>query len=56
MIPAFGVYACTVQVDEKTYVEYESGNIDLPFSFIHKCALAFGIELTEENKKQFYIS
>ncbi|MBR6570636.1 MAG: AMP-binding protein, partial [Clostridia bacterium] len=35
------------QVDEKTYVEYESGSIDLPFSFIHKCALAFGIELTD---------
>ena len=35
------------QVLEATYVEYESGVIDLPFSFIHKCALAFGIELTD---------
>ena len=39
--------AIRTQVDEKTYVEYETGNIDLPFSFIHKCALAFGIELTD---------
>ena len=35
------------QVTEPVYVEYESGNVDLPFSFIHKCALAFGIELTD---------
>ena len=26
--------AIRTQVDEKTYVEYETGNIDLPFSFI----------------------
>ncbi len=29
------------------YREYEGGQTDLPFTFIHKCALAFGIELTE---------
>ena len=34
-----------VSVDE--YISYESGNADIPFTFIHKCALAFGIELTE---------
>jgi len=39
--------AIRTQVTEPTYVEYESGKIDLPFSFIHKCALAFGIELTD---------
>ena len=39
--------AIRTQVTEETYVEYESGLIDLPFSFIHKCALAFGIELTD---------
>jgi len=39
--------AIRTQVEEATYVEYETGLIDLPFSFIHKCALAFGIELTD---------
>ena len=39
--------AIRTQVTEENYVEYETGNIDLPFSFIHKCALAFGIELTD---------
>ena len=29
------------------YREFEGGQTDLPFTFIHKCALAFGIELTE---------
>ena len=33
-----------VSVDE--YKAYESGQKDLPFTFIHKCALAFGIELS----------
>ena len=41
------------QMAEKTelsveiYNQYESGNADLPFSFVHKCAKAFGLELTE---------
>ncbi|MDD5898444.1 MAG: AMP-binding protein [Clostridia bacterium] len=39
--------AIRTQVTEPTYVEYENGTVDLPFSFIHKCALAFGIELTD---------
>ncbi len=34
-----------VSVDE--YLLYESGAEDLPFTFIHKCAIVFGIELTE---------
>ena len=34
-------------VDEKQYLLYESGMADIPFSFIHKCALAFGVEMTE---------
>ncbi len=29
------------------YLSYESGKVDIPFSFIHKCALAFGVEITE---------
>ena len=41
------------QMAEKTdttvnqYLEYESGKVDIPFSFIHKCALAFDVEMTE---------
>ena len=34
-------------VSEETYISYESGTVDIPFSFIHKCALAFDVELTE---------
>ena len=33
-------------VSEETYVIYESGKDDIPFSFIHKCALEFGVEMT----------
>ena len=31
---------------EEQYRIYESGAIDLPFSFIHKCAKIFGVEIT----------
>ena len=34
-------------VTEETYLTYESGSIDIPFSFIHKCALAFDVEMME---------
>ena len=34
-----------VSVDE--YNELESGSVDLPFSFIHKCALAFNLEIND---------
>ena len=34
-------------VDESLYISYESGKVDIPFSFMHKCALEFGVELTE---------
>ncbi len=34
-------------VSKEEYQAYETGEADLPFSFIHKCALAFGIELTD---------
>ena len=32
---------------EEKYLEYESGKVDIPFTFIHKCALSFGVEMTE---------
>ncbi|MBE5737238.1 MAG: cupin domain-containing protein [Clostridiales bacterium] len=34
-------------VTEKQYISYESGKEDIPFSFIHKCALAFGVEMID---------
>ncbi|MDR2598669.1 MAG: AMP-binding protein [Oscillospiraceae bacterium] len=34
-------------VSIKTYNDYESGSIDLPFSFIHNSALLYGVELTD---------
>ncbi len=42
-----------VEMAEKTgvsleeYRSYENGTDDMPFSFVHKCALAFGVELTD---------
>ena len=36
-----------VEVTEEEYLEYESANIDFPFTFIHKCALAFDVEMTQ---------
>ena len=34
-------------VTKEQYCAYESGKEDIPFSFIHKCALAFGVEMTD---------
>ena len=34
-------------ISEEQYIIYESGEIDIPFSFIHKCALEFDVEMTE---------
>ncbi|MBO5361312.1 MAG: AMP-binding protein [Clostridia bacterium] len=34
-----------VSIEE--YLAYEKGIDDMPFSFVHKCALAFGVELTD---------
>ena len=42
-----GEMAEKTDVSEEKYIAYESGNIDIPFSFLHKCALEFGVELTE---------
>ena len=35
--------AAKTEVSVADYLAYESGQKDFPFSFIHKCALAFGI-------------
>ena len=34
-------------VAEEQYLVYESGKEDIPFSFIHKCASAFGVSMTD---------
>ncbi len=34
-------------ISTEEYIQYETGAADLPFTFIHKCALCFGIEITE---------
>ena len=39
--------AVKTEVSESDYLKYENAEADLPFTFVHKCALAFGIELTE---------
>ncbi|MBE6631585.1 MAG: helix-turn-helix transcriptional regulator, partial [Ruminococcaceae bacterium] len=36
-----------VSVSPELYRQYESASADLPFTFIHKCALTFGIEITD---------
>ena len=33
-------------VSEENYKMYETGTVDLPFTFIHKCANVFGVEIT----------
>ena len=34
------------EVSETVYRQYETGTVDLPFTFLHKCAGAFGVEIT----------
>ncbi len=34
-------------LSEETYLSYESGTVDLPFTFMHKCAQVYGIEITD---------
>ena len=48
-IMGFSVNTMTerTNVSEKQYLLYESGKEDIPFSFIHKCALAFGVDMTD---------
>ena len=39
--------AALTEVSVEQYTQYESASIDLPFTFMHKCAKVFGIEITE---------
>ena len=34
------------EITQQLYEQYESGSLDLPFSFMHKCAKVFGVEIT----------
>ena len=34
------------EVSEEIYRQYETGTVDLPFTFLHKCAKVFGVEIT----------
>ena len=48
-ISGFTIEQMAAKTDKSTeeYVAYESGLNDFPFSFLHKCAAAFGIEITD---------
>ena len=35
------------EVTLEEYLSFVKGEEDLPFSFVHKCALAFGVEMTD---------
>ncbi len=35
------------EISAELYCQYESGKVDLPFTFLHKCAKIFGLETTE---------
>ena len=35
------------EISEELYRAYEGGATDLPFTFMHKCAKVFGVELTD---------
>ena len=35
------------EVSEELYRLYESGTVDLPFTFMHKCAKVYGLEITD---------
>ncbi|MBO4925712.1 MAG: AMP-binding protein, partial [Clostridia bacterium] len=34
-------------VSEQTYLDYENARLDLPFTFLHKCALTFKVEMID---------
>ncbi len=34
------------EISEDEYRSFETGTVDLPFTFLHKCAAAFGVEIT----------
>ena len=39
--------AVLTEVTPEEYADYENGRADLPFTFLHKCAMAFGVDVTQ---------
>jgi len=39
--------ATKAEVTEADYIRYEAGDADLPFTFLHKCALVFNMDITD---------
>jgi len=39
--------AAKTDITAEQYAAYEEGTEDLPFTFLHKCALTFGVEMTD---------
>ncbi len=39
--------AAKTEISETDYLRYENGEVDFPYTFLHKCSLAFDIEITE---------
>ena len=39
--------AAKTEISPAQYRAYESGGVDLPFTFIHKCALTFGVGMSD---------
>ena len=48
-ISGFSIEDMAKQVDvtAEEYAIYETGTVDFPFTFLHKCAAVFGIEITD---------
>ncbi len=44
---SFEEMAEKTEVSTQQYIDFENAAVDFPFTFIHKCALAFDIELTQ---------
>ena len=42
-----GEMAQKTEVSREQYMAYESGEVDLPFTFIHKCALTFNVGMSD---------
>ncbi len=39
--------AAKTEITEADYLRYENGELDFPYTFLHKCALALDMEITE---------
>ena len=46
--------AAKTEVSEEEYIAYENAQKDLPFSFLHKCSLTFGLDIKVLLKQIIY--